>query len=56
MLATAHPAKSLDAMTAITGRAMDMPLQLTHFMDGIDRREQMSANYKQLRQKILQNI
>lgn len=32
VLATAHPAKSLDAMTAITGRAMEMPLQLTEFM------------------------
>jgi threonine synthase len=56
MLATAHPAKSLDAMTAITGRAMDLPLQLTRFMNGIDKREQIAANYKMLRRKILQNI
>ncbi|MDE6301246.1 MAG: pyridoxal-phosphate dependent enzyme [Muribaculaceae bacterium] len=32
VLGTAHPAKSLDAMTAITGRAMELPLQLTNFM------------------------
>lgn len=32
VLGTAHPAKSLDAMTAITGRAMELPLQLTRFM------------------------
>jgi threonine synthase len=56
MLATAHPAKSLDAMTAITGRAMDLPLQLTRFMNSIDKREQIAANYKMLRRKILQNI
>jgi threonine synthase len=56
MLATAHPAKSLDAMTAITGRAMDMPLQLTNFMNRIDKREQMPVNYKVLRRKIFQNM
>jgi len=32
VLATAHPAKSLDIMTSITGRAIELPLQLTHFM------------------------
>ncbi len=31
-LSTAHPAKSLDTMTAITGRAIELPLQLTRFM------------------------
>ncbi|MGM9844745.1 MAG: threonine synthase [Muribaculaceae bacterium] len=31
-LATAHPAKSLDVMTTVTGRAMELPLQLTRFM------------------------
>ena len=31
--ATAHPAKSLDAMTAITGRAMELPLQLMNMMN-----------------------
>jgi threonine synthase len=56
MIATAHPAKSLDAMAAITGRSLEMPAQLAQFMNGIDRREQMSANYKSLRRKILQNL
>lgn len=32
VLATAHPAKSLDSMTAITGRSIELPLQLTQFM------------------------
>ena len=32
VMATAHPAKSLDSMTAITGRAVELPLQLTRFM------------------------
>lgn len=32
VLATAHPAKSLDTMTAITGRSVELPLQLTRFM------------------------
>ena len=32
VMATAHPAKSLDTMTAITGRAVELPLQLTKFM------------------------
>ncbi len=32
VLATAHPAKSLDKMTAVTGRAVELPLQLTRFM------------------------
>jgi threonine synthase len=56
MLATAHPAKSLDAMTAITGRAMDLPIQLLKFMNGIDKRVQMAANYKSLRRYILQHL
>lgn len=32
ILATGHPAKSLDAMTRITGRAVELPVQLTRFM------------------------
>ncbi len=32
VLATAHPAKSLDTMTSITGRSVELPVQLTHFM------------------------
>lgn len=33
VLATAHPAKSLDKMTAVTGRSVELPLQYTRFMD-----------------------
>lgn len=33
ILATAHPSKSLAVMTEITGRAMELPLQLTRLMD-----------------------
>jgi len=32
VLATAHPALSIDRMTAITGRAIELPLSLTRFM------------------------
>ncbi len=32
VLATAHPAKSLRTMTEITGRSIELPLQLTRFM------------------------
>ncbi len=53
MLATAHPAKSLDAMTAITGRSISMPQQMLKFANGIDKRVQMSSNYKSLRRFML---
>jgi threonine synthase len=53
MLATAHPAKSLDAMTAITGRSIDLPKQIIKFINGIDRRVQISSNYKSLKRYIL---
>ena len=33
VLATAHPAKSIDIMTDITGRAVELPLPLTRFMN-----------------------
>lgn len=32
VFATSHPAKSLDSMSMITGRAVELPLQLTRFM------------------------
>lgn len=32
VFATGHPAKQLDAMTAITGAAIELPIQLTRFM------------------------
>lgn len=49
MVATAHPAKSLTAMNAITGRAMDLPLQLTRFMTGRDLRHRIAPTYDALR-------
>lgn len=55
MLATAHPAKSLTAMNAITGRPMELPLQLTRFMGGEDRRVRIQPNYSILRKAILEN-
>lgn len=39
VLATAHPAKSLDTMTSITGRSIELPLQLTHFMTEANSRQ-----------------
>lgn len=32
--ATAHPAKNLDIMTSITGQTIELPVQLTRFMNG----------------------
>lgn len=53
MLATAHPAKSLTAMSAITGRAMDLPLQLTRFMTGTDCRVRLAPTYDAFRKQLL---
>ena len=53
MLATAHPAKSLDAMTLITGRPIDLPLQLTTFMTGHDHRVKIAPSTWGLRRLIL---
>lgn len=56
IMATGHPAKSLTAMSAITGRAMDLPLQLTRFMNGIDHRRPIMPMYPALRDIILNNL
>ena len=56
MVATGHPAKSLTAMSAITGRAMDLPLQLTRFMAGSDLRKKIPPVYPALRDIILRNL
>lgn len=56
MLATAHPAKSLTAMSAITGRAIDLPLQLTRFMTGRDQRRKIGPTYDALRKILLENV
>lgn len=55
MLATAHPAKSLTAMNAITGRAMDLPLQLTKFMSDRDYRIPIMPTYAALQKILLEN-
>lgn len=55
LLATAHPAKSLTAMNAITGRAMELPLQLNTFMTGQDHRIRITPNYDVLRHIIVEN-
>lgn len=49
ILATAHPAKSLTAMTAITGRPIEMPLQLNRFMGKPDHRQRIRPIYSSLR-------
>lgn len=56
IMATGHPAKSLTAMSAITGRAMDLPLQLTRFMNGIDHRRPILPTYPMLRDFIFNNL
>ncbi len=52
VVATAHPAKSLATMAAITGRALDLPLQLTAFMAGRDHRVRIAPNYQEFRSLI----
>lgn len=51
--ATAHPAKSLTAMSAITGRAMDLPLQLTRYMRANIATPSLPPTYAALRSAIL---
>lgn len=55
VLATAHPAKSLTAMTAITGRPLEMPLQLNKFMGRPDYRVRIKPVYSILK-NIINNI
>lgn len=49
VLATAHPAKSLDIMTSITGRAIELPLQLTRFMSKGSQPYKIPPTYPALR-------
>ena len=55
IMATGHPAKSLTAMNAITGRAMELPLQLTNFMTGKDQRQRIRPTYDDFRKILLDN-
>lgn len=52
LLSTAHPAKSLTAMTAITGRHIELPLQLNRFMGLQDYRIHIKPIYSALRRVI----
>lgn len=56
MMATGHPAKSLTAMNAITGRAMELPLQLTNFMTGKDQRLRIRPTYDDFRKVLVGKI
>lgn len=53
VLATAHPAKSLDVMTQVTGRAIELPLQLTRFMGKAPMTMKIPPNYKALKRVLL---
>ena len=53
VLATAHPAKSLDTMTEITGRAVELPLQLTRFMSKQTASAKLPPTYAALKKYIL---
>ncbi len=53
VLATAHPAKSLDKMTAVTGRAVELPLQMTRFMSRPVVADKLAPTYAALKKYIL---
>ena len=53
VFATAHPAKSLDTMTAITGRSFELPLQLTRFMTKPEAPVKLPPSYAALRKYLL---
>lgn len=53
VFATAHPAKSLDIMTGITGRAIELPLQLTRFMAKGTKPSMMAPSYQALKKLLL---
>ena len=52
ILATAHPAKSLDVMTAVTGRVVELPLQFTRFMSKPVPAVKMAPSYAALKKYI----
>lgn len=55
IMATAHPAKSLTAMTAITGRPLEMPNQLNRFTGREDHRVRLKPAYQPFKQFIIHN-
>lgn len=50
-----HPAKVLDRMTAITGHAIELPLQLTGFMAGPHAKEKIDPTLPALRKILLKS-
>ncbi len=55
IFSTAHPAKSLDVMTSVTGKAMELPLQLTRFMAKPVHTDKIPPTYPALKKYLLQN-
>lgn len=56
VFATAHPAKSLDTMTDITGRAFELPLQMTRFMAAGKPAVKIPPSYAALRKFLVKTI
>lgn len=56
ILATAHPAKSLDIMTAVTGRVVELPLQFTRFMSKPAPAVKMAPSYAALKKYMSDNL
>lgn len=54
-LVNTHPAKALDRMTAITGRAVEMPLQFTRFMAAPIVKEKIDPTLPALRKLLIKN-
>lgn len=54
IFSTAHPAKSLDVMTSVTGRAVELPLQLTRFMARSLHTDKLPPTYPALKKYLLQ--
>lgn len=54
IFSTEHPAKSLDVMTSVTGKAMELPLQLTRFMAKAVHTDKLPPTYPALKKYLLQ--
>lgn len=56
VLATAHPALSMDIMTSITGRAIELPLALTRFMSVRRPATRIPPTYPALKRYLTTNL
>lgn len=56
VLATAHPALSIDQMTRITGRAIELPLALTRFMSVRRPATRIAPTYPALKRYLTHNL